>query len=209
MTAIRKSPRQERSRVLVEAIVEAAASIVVRQGRHALTTNAVAVRAGVSIGSLYQYFPNREAVLAALAWQHLDRVYRHIAAVDVRSCSTLAEATRRIVSGVFDAHYIDPALHLALASEVAVAKLGLASPVHPETTIVVIDLFKTLPSSLAQEVRHPDLNSALIIVAEITHALAHAAIAQPDAIATRIHLENEAVRAILAYLSSSSFELTR
>ncbi|ELY6247350.1 TetR/AcrR family transcriptional regulator [Cronobacter universalis] len=62
----RKAPRQARSRALVEAIVEATARIFERQGAAACTTNAVAETAGVSIGSLYQYFPNRHALTAAL-----------------------------------------------------------------------------------------------------------------------------------------------
>jgi AcrR family transcriptional regulator len=62
----RKTPRQRRSAATVDAILEAAAHILERQGLAALTTNGVAERAGASIGSLYQYFPNKEAVLAAL-----------------------------------------------------------------------------------------------------------------------------------------------
>lgn len=62
----RKAPRQARSRALVEAIVEATARIFEREGASACTTNAVAETAGVSIGSLYPYFPNRHALTAAL-----------------------------------------------------------------------------------------------------------------------------------------------
>ncbi|WP_234013940.1 helix-turn-helix domain-containing protein [Cronobacter dublinensis] len=62
--APRKLPRQARSRALVEAIIEATARIFERAGPAACTTNAVAEKAGVSIGSLYQYFPNRRALTA-------------------------------------------------------------------------------------------------------------------------------------------------
>lgn len=62
----RKIPRQGRSAETVRAIVEAAARILERDGLGAFTTNAVAERAGVSIGSLYQYFPGKEALLGAL-----------------------------------------------------------------------------------------------------------------------------------------------
>lgn len=66
MHSPRKQARQARSRATQEAIVEAAARILEASGREGLTTNAIAERAGVSIGSLYQYYPNKEAVLAAL-----------------------------------------------------------------------------------------------------------------------------------------------
>ena len=62
----RKVPVQTRSRATVEAILEATARILEAEGLEAVTTNRVAERAGVSIGSLYQYFPDRDAVLAAL-----------------------------------------------------------------------------------------------------------------------------------------------
>jgi AcrR family transcriptional regulator len=62
----RKAPRQARSAATVAAILEAAARILDEAGLEAFNTNAVAARAGVSVGSLYQYFPGKAAVLAAL-----------------------------------------------------------------------------------------------------------------------------------------------
>jgi AcrR family transcriptional regulator len=62
----RKTPVQRRSAHTVEAVLEAAARILEKHGLAACTTNAVAERAGVSIGSLYQYFPNRDALTVAL-----------------------------------------------------------------------------------------------------------------------------------------------
>lgn len=66
MIELRKHPRQNRSRAKVEGILAAAADIVSGRGLEAVTTNAVAARAGISIGSLYQYFPGKAALLAAL-----------------------------------------------------------------------------------------------------------------------------------------------
>ncbi len=62
----RKSPRQSRSGHTCAAIEEAAARILEEEGLPALTTNRIAERAGVSIGSLYQYYPGKEAIVAAL-----------------------------------------------------------------------------------------------------------------------------------------------
>jgi AcrR family transcriptional regulator len=70
----RRDPAQERSRQTVDAIVEAAGQLLVEHGKIGVTTNAVAERAGVSIGSLYQYFLNKEAILAALQERHRDQV---------------------------------------------------------------------------------------------------------------------------------------
>jgi AcrR family transcriptional regulator len=76
----RKLPRQRRSAATVEAILEAAAHILERDGLPALTTNRVAERAGASIGSLYQYFPNREAILAALIRRERNALATSVAA---------------------------------------------------------------------------------------------------------------------------------
>jgi AcrR family transcriptional regulator len=62
----RKKPAQSRAAVTVHAILEGAANILERQGLEGYTTNEIAARAGVSIGSLYQYFPNKDAVTIAL-----------------------------------------------------------------------------------------------------------------------------------------------
>lgn len=69
----RKSPRQQRSRNTVECILLSAARILVQSGMAGFNTNAVAKEAGISIGSLYQYFPNKQALLAALVGQKLEQ----------------------------------------------------------------------------------------------------------------------------------------
>ncbi|PWC47034.1 TetR family transcriptional regulator [Azospirillum sp. TSA6c] len=62
----RKSPKQARSYEMVSAIIEAAARILEQEGHGGFSTNAVAKRAGVSVGSLYQYFPGKDAIIGAL-----------------------------------------------------------------------------------------------------------------------------------------------
>jgi AcrR family transcriptional regulator len=67
MSALRKQPVQPRARVTIEQIVEAAAQLIEERGLLGYNTNAVAARAGVSIGALYQYFPGKDAIMLALA----------------------------------------------------------------------------------------------------------------------------------------------
>jgi AcrR family transcriptional regulator len=73
----RKATSQARSRETVEAILEAAACLLEEQDFHAASTNAMARRAGVSIGSLYQYFASREDVFRALVAQHAGEAHEH------------------------------------------------------------------------------------------------------------------------------------
>lgn len=81
MAEPRKRPMQQRSRELVERILDAAARIFDAAGYHDTTTNHVADEAGVSVGSLYQYFPNKDALLVGLADRHLDEVIPAIEAL--------------------------------------------------------------------------------------------------------------------------------
>ncbi|HEV2708639.1 MAG TPA: TetR/AcrR family transcriptional regulator [Edaphobacter sp.] len=70
----RKSPVQARSAASVEAILEATIQVLLQEGKDRLTTTRVALRAGVSVGTLYQYFPNKSALLQAALKGHLDEV---------------------------------------------------------------------------------------------------------------------------------------
>ncbi|WP_454907738.1 TetR/AcrR family transcriptional regulator [Variovorax gossypii] len=116
---MRKAPRQQRSRATVDVIVEAAARVLGRRGWARFTTNEIAAVAGVSVGSLYQYFPNKLAIAEAIRQRHLDEVLRVLSAADEQS-ETLALEQRvaRFVDGVIAAHSIDQALHHVLVDEV-------------------------------------------------------------------------------------------
>jgi AcrR family transcriptional regulator len=70
----RKSPVQARSAASVDAILEATIQVLLSVGKERLTTTRVAQRAGVSVGTLYQYFPNKSALLQAALKRHLDEV---------------------------------------------------------------------------------------------------------------------------------------
>jgi len=70
----RKSPVQARSAASVDAILGATIQVLLRVGKERLTTTKVALRAGVSVGTLYQYFPNKSALLKAALKRHMDEV---------------------------------------------------------------------------------------------------------------------------------------
>src|SRR5947199_10350657 len=74
----RKSASQKRSRATVDALVEATARILVREGFDKASTNRIAEVAGVSVGSLYQYFPNKEALVAAVIDRHQQKIMQTV-----------------------------------------------------------------------------------------------------------------------------------
>src|SRR5258706_2274299 len=70
----RKQPRQARSQITVDTVFEATIQVLLSDGPQRLTTTHVADRAGVSVGTLYQYYPNKQALLYAVLQRHLARV---------------------------------------------------------------------------------------------------------------------------------------
>ncbi len=94
----RKQPRQDRSTVTVEAILEAAIRILRDGGWAELTTTRVAELAGVSVGSLYQYFPNREAIAVEIVRQRTRAFLEVVVAVDLAGVTDLDEAAHRAMT---------------------------------------------------------------------------------------------------------------
>jgi AcrR family transcriptional regulator len=119
--ATRKTPRQARSRATVDAIIEAGARILSDDGWAGFTTNRVAERAGVSIGSLYQYFEDKFSLVDAIRQTHLEngmQAMRRVRAVGL----TPHELAVRIVAARIEAHSIHPGLHPVLLQEIPTAR---------------------------------------------------------------------------------------
>ena len=94
----RKQPIQDRSTKTVEAIVEAAIRILRQGGWAQLTTTRIAEKAGVSVGSLYQYFPNREAIAVEIVRQRTRAFLDSVLAVDFAGAHDLSEAAQRAMA---------------------------------------------------------------------------------------------------------------
>jgi len=117
---VRKAPRQERSKVMVEAILEAAAEIFAELGYARATTNKIAERAGVSVGSLYQYFPNKDSLISSLYEVHHARIHE-VANNALRRFGDhsveLEEGLRRFLHELNEVHEANPTLTKALSRE--------------------------------------------------------------------------------------------
>ena len=114
----RKKPVQRRSQQTVAAILEATARILVENGVKGLNTNRVAELAGVSIGSLYQYFPNKEAMVLALAEQHCAKQIDVLKGLSVELRQLpLRDAIRQVIKAVIKATMVDVELHRAFLTE--------------------------------------------------------------------------------------------
>jgi AcrR family transcriptional regulator len=115
-SVMRKEPRQARSRATVETIVQAGARILSDEGWAGFTTNRVAELAGVSIGSLYQYFPDKLSLVDAIRRRHLDDSMAVMRRVRADGVSPAKFATQ-LVEAMVAAHSVYPGLHRILLDE--------------------------------------------------------------------------------------------
>ncbi|MCD5362030.1 TetR/AcrR family transcriptional regulator [Chromobacterium aquaticum] len=114
----RKQPGQARSRHVVAAILEATARILERDGYAGLTTNRAAELAGVGIGSLYQYFPNKQALVAALHRRHGEETLATVReALRLSAGQPWPAQLEQLVSACLRLHLAAPGLHRVLERE--------------------------------------------------------------------------------------------
>jgi AcrR family transcriptional regulator len=178
-TTPRKRPRQDRAKATVDSILEATARVLVKQGFDGLTTNAVAAAAGVSIGSLYQYFPNKEALVSALLERHMEDMSKSVLSELTRVANLpLAQAARCVVELTIRAHAVDPALHQVLTEQVPrVGKLAKLRDLDELCHRMVAGLLAARKGELA--IRDPDL-AAFILVSTIESVVHRAALLYPQ-----------------------------
>jgi AcrR family transcriptional regulator len=174
----RKEPRQARSQDTVQAIVRAAAQVFAARGYAASTTNHIAERAGVSIGSLYEYFPNKDALLVALMERHVRDGEAIIAGVQIPLDSDLAGAVRQFVRAMVEFHARDSALHRVLFEEAPLPPLirRRLTAIETQVTERVRILLENNP-----EVRRRDTALAAAVVVQTVESLTHKLVLYADA----------------------------
>src|SRR5690242_14815475 len=119
LTNPRKEACQERSRATVDALVEATARILVREGFDKASTNRIAEVAGVSVGSLYQYFPGKDALVAAVNERHRQEITQLVRGELAKVArQPIEQGVRALVAAAIKSHRIDPKLHRVLAEQI-------------------------------------------------------------------------------------------
>jgi len=191
----RKSPRQDRSRATVEAILEAATDILIRQGAGRLTTNRIAERAGVNIASLYQYFPGKHAIIAELRRRHGAKERAAIRRVLVEGRGSDLEAmVRALVSMGVAAHAVNPELHRVFTEELPPLRYSEISAADAS----LIAEFRALVTRSATGLRDPDLT--MWMAATAAGAVIHRAVVERPDDLTNGSIADELVRLLVRYL---------
>jgi len=193
----RRQPQQRRARDTVEAVLDAVVRILKRGGVAAVTTNRVAEVAGVSIGSVYQYFPDKRAIFAALHERHIREMDLLVESkLMEHAASPLDTLMRAMIGAMIDAHTPDPELYELLSSEVPHRAEGTQ-----DFAVRLHGAFRLAIASRANELKtRRDLDTVVFVVTHMVDALSHGAVLRRPTRLSLAAAKEEAVRAVLAYL---------
>jgi len=195
---MRKEPRQARSRATVETILQAGARILSDEGWAGFTTNKVAELAGVSIGSLYQYFPDKLSLVDAIRRRHLDDCLAVLRKSRVTG-QLAAQFAANLVRDMIAAHSIYPKLHRVLLDE-APSSDDYRNPSSEFETEYLAYYVEAVATHRKRELTVADHTAALVISDAIDGVIHNAArrgtIGNPT-------VQNELVRLVSLYLSDA------
>jgi AcrR family transcriptional regulator len=167
----RKQPAQDRAKETVKVILEAAAQVFSEEG-YSATTNRIAQRAGVSIGSVYQYFPNKESVLSSLLSQHIQEGYDLIRK-ELSELMKTGKITRaviqRLVETMITLHERNPSLHRVLFEQVQLSRFRTEYARNEELAVSnLLLLLKKTP-----EARMEKSDAAVRLLVHAIEAMTH------------------------------------
>lgn len=197
---MRRQPRQARSQARVNHILDVAEALFARQGYGATTTNAIARQANVPIGSLYQFFPDKMAILHALAQRYGDQLHEKLAAIDAAAGSDVPLAT--YVNDLIDAtdqFFTDHPSYHAIFMEAQIT----ARELDTLDAATDVQLIEALSQSLAQrypQVATADCGTIALVLVKAIGTLLWLALSQDTTL--RQQLVAETKRLALGYLQS-------
>jgi AcrR family transcriptional regulator len=200
----RKLASQERSRLTVDALLEATARVLMKEGYDRASTNRIAQVAGVSIGSLYQYFPSKEALVAAVIDRHTQELSEVTRSALVKAAARpIEDAAREFVSVAIDAHRVNPKLHGVLAEQIP--RVGRLENIEANVREGYA-LVRGYLEAHRDEIDVADLDLAAFVLVTVVEALTHAAVLRrPDILAddkARQFVE-DVTRLVVRYLRTS------
>jgi AcrR family transcriptional regulator len=185
----RRAAQQHRSQRTVDAVLDAVTLVLKRHGPDAVTTNRIAEKAGVSVGSLYQYFPDKQAIYRALHERHVAEVREVIdRAVADHATAAIDAFANTLVRGLADVHAADPELHQLVTALV---------PEGPQAFRVALQkTFERVFTPTDETMRRK-----LFVLPNLIESLVHALAARPPLVSLD-GAKDAAVRAVLVYLDS-------
>jgi len=198
----RKGPQQQRAKATVSAILDGMVRVLEQEGSDAASTSRVAEVAGVSVGTLYQYFANRDAILDALQDREFDRATEMMQRLLARGAfASDREAARAIIEGLLELHSAAPALHRLLVVE------GLR--VTPTDRVQAFDMriitaIRSFLGLANVRIRRKNLDAAAFVVYQAVRATMLACLLERPPGLDSATLVDEITDLVLRYLAEDS-----
>ena len=183
----------------MDAILAATARVLVKDGYDRASTNRVALEAGVSVGSLYQYFPSKEALVAALIERHSMDMVRYL---EDRAARTPPDAplraiVRDVVHAMIEAHRVDPKLHRVVMEQVPrVGALKRLTELDEHALLLI----RAFLESRRAEIRPKNLKLAAFLLSSLVEAVTHGAVLLHPEYLVDLELVDETTAVICRYL---------
>lgn len=194
----RKAPSQERAEATVQALLDATAAELLEGGYDRMSTNKIAKRAGVSVGSLYQYFPNKEAIVAALRRRSADKERENVrAALADLDQADLPVVVRGAIKAVIASYLTEPELRKAYATEVP--PIGGLTP-HWENDRLVMQILLDWIERHPGRVKAHDFEMKLFIVLHAVDGAVRQALLQNPAFLETEPFVEELTKLVTGYL---------
>lgn len=186
---------------MVDNILEAAGQVLSEKGYAGMNTNLVAERAGVSVGSVYQYFPHKDSLIAALHERHASHMYQVINAVlDASNKASLRSQIESMVRALLAAHLVEPKLHKVLEREFPFFD---APQGDSETDQSIAKRVRALLEQFKDHIRPRNLDLATWVVLKITESMVHAAVIEPPSGFSVSEVEEAIAEAVMGYLGGN------
>ncbi|MCA9665336.1 MAG: TetR family transcriptional regulator [Myxococcales bacterium] len=178
--------------------------VLKREGYEKASTNRIAEVAGVSVGSLYQYFPNKQALVIAVVERHSDQLIAMLErTIADLGAAPIPDAVRTFVRAMLAAHALDPQLHRVLVQQVM--HIGLEHTRKFDRRAQ--QLVRAYLEAHADEVLPDDYDTAAFVLCHAVDAVIHMAVLESDASAAKLEdgtLEREICALVLRYLLGSA-----
>jgi AcrR family transcriptional regulator len=169
-------------------VLDAVTLVLKRHGPDAVTTNRITEAAGVSIGSLYQYFPDKQAIYSALHQRHVEEVRRVIErALAEHESGSLEDFARTLVEGLAEVHAADPELHQLVTALVPEGPAGFRA--------ALLETFEQVIAPGDERAKR-----MLFVLPNLIESLVHG-LTTPSFISIE-SAKQEALRTVLVYLAS-------
>jgi AcrR family transcriptional regulator len=189
---LRREPQQQRSRATREVILDAAVAVLKTHGPSTMNTNRVAEKAGVSIGSLYQYFTDKQAIYTALHERHVVAANQLITTVCASQARlSFEQSIHLLIEGLIDLHITDLELCRLLLNETPHQQTGM------DQKPILEELLNDL---LVTQISPTKLATKSVVIATTIDALIHSLVLKPSSGLTIGQLLQEVEQIILGYV---------